>query len=343
MSSDPSSQLLNFFKQLVKQLDTKFASLEQQLDKIEASIDNLRAYNERFQSQINSDIKNIKETLSENTSEEDRLQKLQSSFKDLKDELSDSFKPIPSSPPKLDLSSKPVSDQAPPVAPPVAPPPVNVPPIGPPPLDQMKPKSSGYQSGFSELSALSDEYIAANQQPSFVKSPKSQIESQYGGLKETPILEALKEEAYHESPSTDSRTQKKRVQKQALQTYLEKLEKVIKKALPEAQQNLKEEDNQGFVDKGLTVVHGIIEFLFVAYRLEFPDSKLDYYAKAKNLSGQGLFKDVSLLEKLESIFNQIERNEKPLLARPLLNGLNERIIKLNEDFESKIPEAYGRL
>ena len=70
MSSDSTNQLVNYFKQLLKQLDTKFASLdkqlekvsqlESQLDRIEASIDNLRAYNERFQSQISAEIKAIK-------------------------------------------------------------------------------------------------------------------------------------------------------------------------------------------------------------------------------------------------------------------------------------------
>ena len=153
----------------------------------------------------------------------------------------------------------------------------------------------------------------------------------------------MKEESLGDESYFEAQAKKQKVKKQTLMAYLQKLEKVIKTTLPIAQESLQAEDYLSFVDKGLTVVHGIIEFLFVAYRHEFPDTSLDYYSKAKNLSGQGLFKDVSLLEKLESIFNQIERDEKPVLARPLLWGFNERILKLNDDFVSKLQEAYGRL
>ena len=317
MSSDPTNQLLNFFKQLVKQLDTKFASLEKQLDKIEANMDNFRTFNERSQSQLYNEISELKQSFIELSSKSSIVFKERSA--------NDNQTMLPTTDSKLIPKSEPVFTV----------------PQGPPPLDQYKPKPPSVQTGFSNLSVP-----PVKQAPSIEQLAQKQakgLESQYGGLKETPILEALKEESFGDETYFEAQVKKKKVQKQTLRAYLEKLESVIKSSMPVAQQNLQNEDYNGFVDKGLTVVHGIIEFFFVAYRQEFPDASLDYYAKAKNLSGQGLFKDVSLLEKLESIFNQIERNEKPVLARPLLRGFNERITKLYEDFESKLLEAYVRL
>ncbi len=318
MSSDPTSQLLTYFKQLVKQLDSKFSSLEKQLDTIEANLDNFRTYNER-------ELRELKETIKQLRHQEFTVKE------DIADIVSKTVlstsesKPIPSSPP----SFTPIP-----------------PPVGPPPLEQYKSKTSLPQTGFTEPSSMftnTSETLGGELQENASKKVSKGLESQYGGLKETPILEALKEVSLGDESYFEIQSKKKKVQKQTLQAYLEKLEKVIKTSLPTAEENLANEDNQGFVDKGLTVVHGIIEFLFVAYRLEFPDPSLDYYAKAKNLSGQGLFKDVSLLEKLEYIYSQIERNEKPVLARPLLRGFNERILKLYEDFLGRLSEAYTRL
>lgn len=314
MSQDSTNQLLNFFRQLVKQLDTKFASLEKQLDKIEANMDNFRTFNERSQNQLSQEINQLKQTIAELSAKSPVVFNDSSTLdKEVMTPIPDS-KPIPKSEPVFSV------------------------PQGPPPLDQYKPKPPTVQMGFSPP--------PVNQAPPVVQPPQKQpkgLESQYGGLKETPILEALKEESLGDETYFEAQAKKKKVRKQTLRAYLEKLEAVVKSAMPVSQQNLQIEDYNGFIDKGLTVVHGIIEFLFVAYRMEFPDANLDYYAKAKNLSGQGLFKDVSLLEKLESLYNQIESDEKPVLARPLLRGFNERITKLYEDFESKIVEAYVRL
>lgn len=319
MSSDPTSQLLNYFKQLVKQLDSKFGTLEKQLDKIEANLDNLRTYDERFQSQVTAELKEIKSSLSQAKSQDfSFLEGITQSGSSVAPQTTVS-KPIPTSSPSFN-------------APPS--------PIGPPPLDQYKSATKGPQTGFAAPPPSPMPAPIREEKPS---KPSKKLESQYGGMKETPILEALKEESLGDESYFEIQAKKKKVQKQTLRMYLEKLEKVVKTSLPIAEENLSNGDNQGFVDKGLTVVHGIIEFLFVAYRLEFPDASLDYYAKAKNLSGQGLFKDVSLLEKLESIYNQIERDEKPVLARPLLRGFNERILKLYEDFLSKSSDAFTRL
>ena len=319
MSSDSTNQLLNYFKQLVKQLDNKFSSLEKQLDTIEANLDNLRSFNERYQNQVASELKSLRQAIVEQSNQAFTGSKELPEIDTLLEPIQNETKPTPTSSPVF----KPIP-----------------PPVGPPPIDQQKQPDSRIQSGFS---APESERISEPIPQTPVVKPSKGIESQYGGYKETPILEALREESIDDSNSYESLSQKKKAKKQALQGYLEKLEKVINASLPIAEENLTNENYQGFLDKGLTVVHGIIEFLFVAYRLEFPDSSLDYYSKAKNLSGQGLFKDVSLLEKLESLYAQIESNEKPVLARPLLRGFNERILKLNEDFESKLLEAYARL
>ena len=270
MSSDPSNQLLNFFKQLVKQLDTKFTSLEKQLDTIETNLGNLRAFNERFQSQISTDLKNLKQSLSEQVSKD-------STF--LKDKIS------------LDNLETPSTMQKP--TPPTSPDFVSMrPPVGPPPLDQYRTVPSPYQTGFPEPKESIDNSPvtpSTNVVEIHPTTTSKGLESQYGGLKETPILEALKEEKLGDESYFEAQAKKQKVKKQTLMAYLKKLEKVIKTTLPIAQESLQAEDYLSFVDKGLTVVHGIIEFLFVAYRHEFPDASLDYYSKAKNLSGQGLF------------------------------------------------------
>ena len=332
MSFDSTTQLVNYFKQLLKQLDTKFASLdkqlekvsqlESQLDRIEASIENLRAYNERFQSQISAEIKAIKSASQKEPEQTDFTSTLRSAFSSLSENQNIDQKPIPVTPPSF----------------------VSLPPQGPPPLDKYKSKPSSIQEGFSEPASIEEPLQPIVQPVDFTPTkPTKSISSQYGGMKETPILEALKEESLGDETYLEALNKKKKVKKQTLQAYLEKLEKVIKTSMPTAELNFQNDDFAGFVDKGLTVTHGIIEFLFVAYRQEFPDPSLDYYAKAKNLSGQALFKDVSLLEKLESIYGQIERGEKPVLAKPFLRGIHERILRLNEDFESRLAEAYGRL
>lgn len=318
MSSDPTNQLLNYFKQLVKQLDTKFSDLEKQLDKIEANMDNLRTFNERFQNQISNEINELRQSLLASNSLESKIFNGSPEIEPQPQIPISNYKPIPKSEPRF---------SAPP---------------GPPPLDQFKSSQSTIQPGFVDLSSPVPPKEPVPVEISLQKQ-SNQIKSQYGGLKETPILEALKEERLGDETYFEAQTKKKKVQKQTLQAYLEKLEKIIKKSMVSAQENIKNEDYAGFIDKGLTVVHGIIEFLFVGYRHEFPESSVDYYTKAKNLSGQGLFKDVSLLEKLETIFGQIERDEKPVLARPLLRGFNERITKLYEDFDSKLLDAFARL
>jgi hypothetical protein len=326
MSSDSTNQLLNYFKQLVKQLDTKFGSLEQQLDKIEANLDNLRAYNERFQSQMQSEMKDLKKVLSAQQLQTINLIKDETALDDLDSSKEIDFMSFRNSKPELKKFDAP---------------------LGPPPLDDFKPSptiaKTGFQNPPPEINSGIRTPITEQPLESQTKTIQSSITSQYGGLKATPILDALKEEMVSDEGYIETQNKKKKVQKQTLQAYMEKLEGVIKSSLPKAQEMLLNEDSQGFIDKGLTVLHGIIEFLFVAYRLEFPDPSLDYYAKAKNISGQGLYKDVSLLEKMESIFAQIEREEKPVLAKPLLRGLAERINKIYEDFEAKLEEAYGRV
>ena len=194
--------------------------------------------------------------------------------------------------------------------------------------------------------------VSPPSQESFANFPQSGqsvsnqgVTTHYGGLKPTPLVEAFKEEGMSdiEDESLYAASKKKQVKTETLQDYLEKLERVILKTWPTAKRHLKEKENEKFIDKSLTVLHGIIEFTFIAFRNEIPDQSLSYYDKAKNISGLGLFKDVSLLEKIESAYEAIQNDENPVLANPLLRGWSGRITKIFEEFKGRKKEAYERL
>lgn len=174
------------------------------------------------------------------------------------------------------------------------------------------------------------------------KQISKKLETPYGGLKQIPTLEAFKEEGLSKDELYSS-SKKKKIKKEALKEYLEKVERAIMKTWPVAERHLKRKESTEFIDKSLTVLHGIIEFTFVAFRNEFPDPSLSYIEKARNLSGLGVFKDVSLLEKIENVYSQLENKEEVLLANPLLLGWNERITKIYDDFLERKREAYSRL
>lgn len=307
MSSDNNNnnnntQLLNIFKQLVKQLDVKFLALEQQLDKIESKVENLRAYNERNHVEI---LKGF-----------DKINNIKSADKPYSSSDTPKYEPKQE---RIKVDNK----SSPKIAPPS--------PL--PPHIATQPKLDNSFQNFPSITPDSTSNIS-----SFTPT--------YAGMKATPLVNAFNEEGNTDSSKDDSlyaESKRKKMHQESLRGYLEKLDSVISRTWPEAERYLQENKPNLFIDKGLTVLHGIIEFTFVALRLEFPDPSLSYYSKAKNLSGSGAYKDVSLLEKMESAFTQIENNEKPLLANPLLRGWHERISKILSEFENKKTEAFNNI
>jgi hypothetical protein len=266
------------FKELIRQLDTKFVSIEKQLDKLDAKLDNFRAYNERTQMDLKNEINILRNSIQEKAIEPQVEEYTREPMVEIKETLQNSQRAVP----------------------------------------EQTTTSSG---------------------------SKAQIESAFGGLKPTPLVEAFQEEELYQEDETSlfASSKKKQVKQEALKSYLEKLERVILKTWPVAERHLKNKETEIFIDKSLTVLHGIIEFIFVAFRSEFPDPKLSYYEKAKNISGLGLFKDVSLLEKIETVYAQLQSEEEVVLANTLLLGWGERISKIFEEFKKRKKEAYERL
>ncbi|MHA2365051.1 MAG: hypothetical protein ACXAC7_13925 [Candidatus Hodarchaeales archaeon] len=183
--------------------------------------------------------------------------------------------------------------------------------------------------------------------PSATPHSSSKLSTKYAGLKETPIVTASKADSGGLRELSDDyykvHRKRKRNRKKALTAYMEKLDKVILTTWPIVDEAWMDKQLEMFVDKGLTVLHGIIEFLYVGFRQEFPDQTLDYYSKAKNISGLGLFKDVSLLDKMEKVYSELERGEKPVLAVPLVRGWHSRLESIFDGFQTRSQEAYNRI
>ena len=168
----------------------------------------------------------------------------------------------------------------------------------------------------------------------------------FSSLKETSLVSVI-EQTENENETKDYhgiQESKKRTRKRTLRGYMEKIEDVCHQIWLVADQAYEDRDFQTFVDKGLTVLHGIIEFLFVGFRNEFPESTLDYKQKAKNISGLGLFKDTSLLDKMEGIYENSRKGKTARLNAPVVRGWHERLNKIYEDdFRNKIEEAYNHV
>jgi len=193
--------------------------------------------------------------------------------------------------------------------------------------------------------------VISRQKPPSKSRSKTRASSRkpqvFSSLKETPLVSAIKVIEQTEDYSEDYynvQESKKRTRKRTLRGYMEKVEGVCHQIWLVADQAYEDRDFQTFVDKGLTVLHGIIEFLFVGFRNEFPESTMDYKLKAKNISGLGLFKDTSLLDKMEGIYENIRKGKKARLNAPVVRGWHERLNKIYEDdFRKKIEEAYNHV
>lgn len=192
--------------------------------------------------------------------------------------------------------------------------------------------------------------ISQQRSPSKLKSksrPSRRKPQVFSSLKETPLVSAIKVIEQTEDNSKEYygiQESKKRTRKRTLRDYMEKLESVCHQIWLVADQAYEDKDFQTFVEKGLTVLHGIIEFLFVGFRNEFPESTMDYKQKAKNISGLGLFKDTSLLDKMEGIYENSRKGKTVKLNAPVVRGWHERLNKIYEDdFHKKIEEAYNHV
>lgn len=170
----------------------------------------------------------------------------------------------------------------------------------------------------------------------------------FSSMKETPIVSASKVLEKLNDSEGDFRVSietRKISRKKSLRGYMEKLEKVCHKVWLVADHSYDDKDFETFIDKGLTVLHGIVEFLFVGFRIEFPNPELDYNSKAKNLSGLGLFKDTSLLSKMEDASEKLKQGKKEGgFSAPVIRGWHERLTRIYEkDFQEKIEDAYMKV
>jgi hypothetical protein len=131
---------------------------------------------------------------------------------------------------------------------------------------------------------------------------------------------------------------KAQVEAETLRSYLQKIETVITKSWTRTQKEFNNINYSTFVDQGLTVLHGIIEYYFVGYRKEIPDSISDYSERAKNIASINVFKDLNLLNKMEAVYGELKVGKKPTLAATVMRGWFERLERIYEEWLAKIDE-----
>ncbi|MHA1990931.1 MAG: hypothetical protein ACW981_10405 [Candidatus Hodarchaeales archaeon] len=138
---------------------------------------------------------------------------------------------------------------------------------------------------------------------------------------------------------TSYHKKKSQVESSALKSYLTKLEKVIVESWGKAKLIFEEKQFLQFLDLGLTVLHGIIEYTYVTHFRKIPENTLDYYSKAKTISGVGIFKDLNLLDKMESVFSDKQSGNKPILAKTVIRGWYERLDKIFADWNFRVQNS----
>jgi len=308
MSESKQIKLIGqILKELVQKLDNKFETIERvqtQIEHLETQLDNFRAYTERNNVQINQELQQLV------TIVQSSLQHTNSAT---------SFKPVNFSPKNLEKVKLT-------------------------PTKQIKSQKTRLPSLKPTITGTKKKSTSRILKTKKTKSPKSGI---FSSMKETPLVSASKvlekmsdgDGDYHKVVETRKSTRKK-----SLRGYMEKLENVCHQVWLVADHSYDDKDFDTFIDKGLTVLHGIIEFLFVGFRNEFPNPQLDYNSKARNLSGLGLFKDNSLLNKMEEATDQLKRGKSAGLATPVIRGWHERLTRIYEkDFKEKIEDAYMKV
>lgn len=131
------------------------------------------------------------------------------------------------------------------------------------------------------------------------------------------------------------RKKKSQVETKALKAYLTKLESVIIESWGEAKITFEQQHYLKFLDLGLTVLHGIIEYSYVTHFKAIPPNNVDYYSKAKNIASAGVFKDLNLLDKMESVFSDKKAGIRPVLAKTVIRGWYERLDRIFNDWNFK--------
>ena len=139
---------------------------------------------------------------------------------------------------------------------------------------------------------------------------------------------------------TDYHKKKTQVETKAIKTYLTKLERVINESWEKASIIFGDMQYLQFLDLGLTVLHGIVEYTYVIHFRKIPESSLDYYSKAKNIASAGVFKDLNLLERMEGVFSDSQTGNKPVLAKTVIRGWFERLDKIFMNWKDRVQSNF---
>ncbi|OLS26969.1 MAG: hypothetical protein HeimC3_06280 [Candidatus Heimdallarchaeota archaeon LC_3] len=129
------------------------------------------------------------------------------------------------------------------------------------------------------------------------------------------------------------------VETKAIRTYLTKLERVINESWEKTLILFRDMQYLQFLDLGLTVLHGIIEYIYVTHFRKIPENTLDYYSKAKNIASAGVFKDLNLLERMETVFSDKQSKDKPVLAKTVILGWFERLDKIFMNWKDRVQSS----
>ena len=161
------------------------------------------------------------------------------------------------------------------------------------------------------------------------------------GMVETPLI--LAEESFKTDSIVDEftayRKEKARMESDTIKNYLTKIGKVTEEKWSETKKVFVKKDYVTFLNLALSVLHGIIEYYYVNIRHEIPDNIGDYITKAQNISSANVFKDVNLLSKMESVYNELENGQKPMLTPVVMNGWYERLNRIIQEWQTKRKSA----
>lgn len=160
------------------------------------------------------------------------------------------------------------------------------------------------------------------------------------GMVETPLR--LAEESFKTDTVVDEfnlyRKEKARMESDTINNYLKKIERVTEEKWLETKKVFAKKDYIDFISLALSVLHGIIEYYYVNYRHEIPENINDYITKAKSISSINVFKDINLLNKMESVYSELEIGHKPMLAPVVMNGWYERLNRIMQEWERRRKE-----
>lgn len=184
----------------------------------------------------------------------------------------------------------------------------------------------------SEETSFSEQYSS-----SFSTSGKPESYEEYGFQNQQNTRETDSNKILQEF--TNYHKKKSQVESSALKSYLAKLERVIIESWGKTKLIFNDKQYLQFLDLGLTVLHGIIEYTYVAHFRKIPENSLDYFSKAKAISSAGILKDLNLLDKMESVFSDKQTGNKPVLAKTVIRGWYERLDRIFIDWNFRVQNA----